>query len=150
MSHCCGSIRGGGGGAGGEPNWIQSASEPIPADLISQTPARSTLATLNITTGTGFLLIWATLGLAADDAPDRGLFWIVVDTVDVLSRTITAPFGTVAIPAADTWYVEVSMAFRIPVVAGLHTVSIQAQKLFSATSLLTIDGGQLIVAEVLT
>lgn len=148
MSHCCGSIRGASGGVGGEPNFIKSASAVIPPTNISPVaPARIDLATVNITTVAGFLLIWVTVGFIADDGADSARFWLVVDGVDVHIRNIAAPFGTLAV-VDELWPTEAAMCVRVAVAAGPHIVKLQGAHVFAAT-IVTTDG-ELVVAEVLT
>lgn len=148
MSCCCGSIRGGSGGAGGAPNWIQSASASvIPTNISAVPPARNDLATVNISTGVGFLLIWVTVGFIADDGADSARFWLVVDGLDVHIRNIAAPFGTLAV-VDGLWPTEASMCVRVPVIAGAHIIKLQGAHVFAATIVST--DGVLVVAEVLT
>jgi hypothetical protein len=125
---------------------VQSASDAVELVVLAQNPARTTLASVTMTTGNGFLLIWADAGYVST-VSNHGHFWLVVDGVDVTAeRLANAPFGGFT---GMSWPFTVALVARVPVAAGEHVVTFEGSST-NVPPAISVTDGQLVVAEVLT
>lgn len=156
MSHCCGSIRGDGGGAGEPSQFVQSAAIELATTETHASAVASLLDAMTIVmnTGASFLLISMSAtfwGLDTDTlAHQEGIFEIRIDTIMVWSRGATSLFDTIA----EGTLANVAGETRVAVAAGAHTIQLYWRNTSGGTIEIPIGAGgiggaTLVVKEVL-